>query len=101
VRVHLSPDLFVGFPVEVVEGGSPGYVSAHMLGISDVLARDLEAFQEWWENLGGGDDDLVPGPQDPAWRQWDAEGWQLVKRLQDELGPEYDVVWIGSEQPEH
>jgi hypothetical protein len=63
VPVHLSPDWFVGFPVEVVVDGCPGYVDPSMLGISDGLRRDLESFQIWWEAHASIDDDA---PDDAA-----------------------------------
>lgn len=101
VRVHLSPDWLVELPVEVVDAGQPGYLEAEMLGISDGLARDLVAFQAWWEEHTGLDD-VVEGEIDanPDWAAWDREGWDLVVRLQTELGPRYEVVWIGRESPE-
>jgi hypothetical protein len=102
VPVHLSPDWFVGFPVEVVVDGCPGYVDPSMLGISDGLRRDLESFQIWWEAHASIDDDA---PDDAApegqpesyqgWREWNRTGWELVHRLQLELGTSCEVLWIG------
>jgi hypothetical protein len=104
VPVRLSPDYLVGFPVEVVVSGHPGYVGPSMLGISAALARDLEAFQEGWEErfpFDGDDDDdddyedVDPNTvDDPSWTTWEQSGWRLVERLQAELGPDCEVTWI-------
>jgi hypothetical protein len=97
VRVRLSPDLSVGIPVEVVVNGQPGYVDGHMLGISASLTRDLEDFQEWWEQHSWDDDeqddDDEAAPEDPAWASWRQQGSRLVERLQAELGDDYYVTW--------
>ena len=91
VGIHVSLDWGVEFPVEVVEAGNPGYVDAEMLGISDRLAGDLVALQAWWsEHTSMGEPD---GADDPGWARWHREGAELVKRLQAELGPRYEVVW--------
>jgi hypothetical protein len=67
VRVQLSPDDLVDFPVEVEEVDEPaynaavafaglqpedvdgilGYVSPEMLGISTSLAEEFRSFQRW------------------------------------------------------
>ena len=93
VRVMISPDMFVGFPVEVVVDGKAGYVDASMLGISASLAHDLEALQAWWE-LHTSDGDEVPGAGDEAeWADWGRQGTLLVERLQAELGEDFYVTW--------
>ena len=92
--MNLSPDLFVGFPVEVVVDGRPGYVDPDMLGISESLSRDLERFQDWWERHGADDEDAGDPSQDVEWDNWRQHGNQLVKRLQSELGDDYVVAWI-------
>lgn len=110
VRVHLSPDWSVGFPVEVVVGGNPGYVGPCMLGITDALARDLQLFQSWWEEHSSFDDETDDETDTEeetdektedgrGWSQWHREGRRLVDRLQAELGPSCDVVWIGMQEP--
>ena len=128
VRVHLSVDAFVGFPVEVEEVDGPAFQAAvafaglqpedvdgifacvgpEMLGISAFLAEDLKSFQRWWEEHGDpfGSDDVDEEDEedeaveeDPAWARWRATGWQLVDRLQVELGPRYDVTWDGQSRP--
>jgi hypothetical protein len=122
VRVRLSPDDLVDLPVEVEEvdgpafnaavsfvglqprevGGIFAYVSPEMLGISTSLAEELRSFQRWWEQHSDPFDDdeednvednAVEG--DPAWEQWHATGWDLVERLQAELGSRYEVSWAG------
>jgi hypothetical protein len=124
VRVRLSPDDVVDFPVEVEEvsgpafdaavsfvglqpkdvGGIFGYVSPEMLGISTSLAEELRSFQRWWERHSDpfGDDEAENEEDDaveddPAWEQWHATGWDLVERLQAELGSRYAVAWAGQE----
>ena len=83
VRVRLSPDYSVAFPVEVVVEGSATYVDADMLGISDSLQRDIENFQEWWDEHA---DDETNSTKDPEFAQWSPNGIRLVKRLQLEAG---------------
>ena len=93
VRVMISPDVSVGFPVEVVVDGKPGYVDASMLGISASLRHDLEAFQNWWE-LHTWNGEEVTGVGDEAeWTEWSRQGTRLVERLQSELGEDYHVTW--------
>jgi hypothetical protein len=94
VRVSLSPDLSVGFPVEVVVDGRPGYVDPEMLGISESLSRDLEEFQDWWERHRTDDEGGSDPSEEAEWAQWRQQGNQLVKRLQMELGDDYYVAWI-------
>jgi hypothetical protein len=45
VRVRLSPEVLVDFPVEVYVGPIPGfgYVTPHMLGIGHALEVDIDA----------------------------------------------------------
>ena len=94
VRVNLSPDLYVGFPVEVVVGGKPLYVDADKLGISESLGRDLEEFQDWWERHRTDDEGGHDPSDDAAWEQWVQRGEQLVRRLQTELGDGCYVAWV-------
>ena len=99
VRVQLSCDFTVGFPVEVFVDGHPGYVGPEMLGISDGLATDLTEFQRWWEAHSSFDDDLEDEDQEsPAekaeWRRWQEDGASLVERLKTELGPGFEVDWV-------
>ena len=94
VRVIISPDLSVGFPVEVVVNGKPGYVDAAMLGISAPLRHDLEAFQDWWEQHTWDGDEVATDATDEAqWAEWSRQGFRLVERLQSELGEDYHVTW--------
>jgi hypothetical protein len=94
VRVLISPDLYVGFPVEVVVDGRAGYVDAAMLGISASLRHDLEELQDWWEQHARDDDDEeTNADEEAAWDQWIHQGSQLVERLQSELGDDYHVSW--------
>jgi hypothetical protein len=74
-----------------------------MLGISAGPARDLEAFQEGWEerfpfDRDDDDDDYdevdADTAEDPSWTAWEQSGWRLVDRLQAELGPDCEVGWI-------
>ena len=88
--MRLSPDYSVAFPVEVVVDGSAAYVDADMLGISDSLQRDIEKFQEWWDQHA---DDETNSTKDPEFEQWSQNGIRLVKRLQSELGADYFVTW--------
>jgi hypothetical protein len=95
VRVRLSPDFAVGFPVEVVVNGQAGYVDGDMLGISASLTHDLEDFQERWERHAWDDDELDDdddGPDDPECATWLQQGSRLVERLQAELGNDYYVT---------
>ena len=93
VRVVLSPDYLVGFPIEVVVDGRPGYVDADMLGISATLRQDLESFQQWWEQHAWDDDERTAATDEPEWARWRRQGIQLVERLQAELGDDYYVTW--------
>jgi hypothetical protein len=93
VRVVLSPDDLVVFPVEVVVDGRPGYADADMLGISATLRQDLESFQQWWEQHAWDDDAGTAATVQPEWAQWRRQGIQLVQRLQAELGEDYFVTW--------
>jgi hypothetical protein len=93
VRVILSPDVSVGFPVEVVVDGKPGYVDGPMLGISASLRQDLEAFQDWWEQHTWDGEEVAGAGEEAEWAQWSRQGTQLVKRLQSELGEDYHVTW--------
>jgi hypothetical protein len=95
VRLLLSPDFSVGFPVEVVVDGEAGYVDADMLGISDSLRRDLEAFQEWWDEHADVDEDDDTA-EDLEWEVWRRTGSGLLQRLQSELGEDYFVTWAGT-----
>jgi hypothetical protein len=124
VRVQLSPDDLVDFPVEVEEVDGPafsaavafaglqpedvdgifGYVSPEMLGISTSLAEELRSFQRWWaeqsDQFNDDEDDEevdIAVENDDAWEQWRATGWDLVDRLQAELGSRYEVSWAGQE----
>jgi hypothetical protein len=94
VRVIISPDLSVGFPVEVVVNGKPGYVDGAMLGITAALRQDLEAFQDWWEqHTWDGDEVVTDASEDAEWAEWNRQGYRLVERLQSELGEDYHVTW--------
>lgn len=61
VRVQLSPDFFVEFPVEVFVETGPGY---------------------------------VPGSRSD-WDEWRRQGDQLLERLRQALGVDFDVRWAG------
>jgi hypothetical protein len=94
VRVLISPDHYVGFPVEVVVDGRAGYVDAAMLGVSASLRRDLEEFQDWWElHAWDDEDEETNADEEAAWAAWMDQGSQLVERLQSELGDDYYVSW--------
>jgi hypothetical protein len=95
VRVRVSPDHFVGFPVEVVVDGEPGYVDAEMLGISESLRHELEELQKWWEQHAwddDDDDDRDDDVQDPGRIRWGQEHARLVQSLQLELGDDFYVT---------
>lgn len=97
VRVHLSCEHLVTFPVEVFVGGHPGFVGPDMLGISDSLARDLIDFQTWWQahTSFSGDEDGSESPAERVeWAKWHDSGEILLHRLQQELGEDYEVAWV-------
>ena len=48
VRVQLSPEPGISFPVEVFAGSKPGFVSPGTLGLSQQLERDLIDWLRWW-----------------------------------------------------
>jgi hypothetical protein len=91
IRVQLSPDFFVDFPVEVFGEHGPGYVSAEMLGVSDELGSDLPTWQLWFDDhMDTGREPMEMGPQ-PEWDEWESRGEALLQRLRTELGPDFDV----------
>lgn len=91
VRVQLSPDFLVEFPVEVFAAHGPGYVSAEMLGLSDELGSDLTAWQRWFDDhTDTGREPMELGPE-PEWDDWRRQGDALRARLRQELGPGFDV----------
>ncbi len=91
VRVQLSPDVGVDLPVEVYARTGPGYVSAQALGLSVGLEGDLLRWQRWYE--GHVDTSQEPMEQGSAdeWADWRHQGDSLVQRLQEELGPGFEV----------
>lgn len=93
VRVQLSPEVFVDFPVEVFDHRGPGYVSAETLGISQPLEVDLTRWLRWWQDrVGFGDEGGEDEEMDAdEWRQWNEDGARLLERLKDELGPGFEV----------
>jgi hypothetical protein len=93
VKVQLSPDFFVDFPVEVFTETGPGYVSAQMLGVSDQLGSDLTAWQRWFnDHTDTGSEPMELGPQS-EWDEWGRQGAGLLDRLKLELGPDFDIRW--------
>lgn len=91
VRVRLSPDFYVEFPVEVFAEHGPGYVSAEMLGLSDELGSDLTAWQRWFDDhTDTGREPMEMGPES-EWDEWSRLGDALRARLRQELGPGFDV----------
>jgi hypothetical protein len=91
VRVQLSPDIGVDFPVEIFDEHGPGYVDPEDLGLSGQLADDVARWQMWWGNHVSGDGDEVIGGTDEEWRAWSVERDRLCSRLREELGSRYDV----------
>jgi hypothetical protein len=95
VRVRLSPEVGVDFPVEVFAGHGFGYVNGPMLGISPGLEADLIRWQRWWQDrVGWGDeDDDASVDASGEWTRWHDGGAALRERLEVELGPGFDVAW--------
>jgi hypothetical protein len=93
VRIQLSPEVLVEFPVEVFVGHGPGYVTAHMLGISPELEADLSQWLRWWQaRVGLGDiDDEEVDDEASEWSHWNQAGDRLCQRLKEELGPGFHV----------
>ena len=94
VCIKLSPEVLVDFPVEVFVGRGPGYVRAHMLGISPQLEVDLIQWLRWWQErvgLGDIDDEEVDDEESAEWSHWDQAGDELCQRLKEELGSGFDV----------
>lgn len=93
VRVRLSPEVLVEFPVEVFLGHGLGYVTGRMLGIRPELEADLIQWLRWWqERVGLGDvDDEEVDDEAADWSHWNQAGDRLCQRLKEELGPEFHV----------
>jgi hypothetical protein len=91
VRVQLSPEQEVGFPVEVFVEHGPGFVGPGALGLSQELETDLIEWLRWWQHhISPGGDEVVGGGE-AEWHRWGQERERLRKRLQSELGGEFRV----------
>jgi hypothetical protein len=94
VKVQLSVEIGVQFPVEVFDQHGPGFVQPGSLGLSEPLVHDLTAWLQWWQrhvNATGAD---VVGGDDSEWRSWKQEGDWLARRLQTELGSDFRVHFV-------
>lgn len=95
IRVHLSCDYAVDFPIEMYVDGHLGYVAPSRLRLSVTLVRDLRDLQQQWEHLPDPDLDEGEGATDAdeaAWDSWGQRRELLLERLRTELGPEYSVL---------
>lgn len=66
------------------------------LGLSADLARDLTAWQNEWDATRNYDD--LPSsafPSDEAERRFDERGWELARRVRQEVNDEWDVTYFG------
>ena len=91
VRVQLTPDYLVTFPVEVFDATGPGYVARGTLGLAPDLEDELVEWQRWWEAHMV---DYEPVGADDEWRAWANTGERLVERVQHELGPGFSVRMV-------
>ena len=64
------------------------YAVGQALPISDELRSELMRWQLQWDDWVT---DCSSRATAEGWRQWDAWGERLVVRIQEELGPDYDV----------
>lgn len=89
--MQLSPDFLVQFPVEVFGETGPGYVSAEAIGLSDDLGADLVSWQRWFDDhMDTGREPMELGLRS-EWDEWSRRGDELLERLKQELGPDFDV----------
>ncbi|CAN5146992.1 hypothetical protein BH09ACT12_BH09ACT12_37010 [soil metagenome] len=92
VKVQLSPEQGVAFPVEVFGEHGPGFVGQGTLGLSLHLEDALMCWLRWWQrHVSPGGDEVVDG-DDVEWRRWSHEGERLRQALQQELGREFLVL---------
>ena len=88
-RIRLMPDTGV-FPLWTVRGGLTHVDAREFLGLEDDLVDDL---QQW-----GWEDDFVKGPPG-GWDAWHERGLDLHRRLQEALGPDFEVVFEPGRPP--
>lgn len=91
VRVQLSSEVGVEFPVEVFDERGPGYVGSGTLGLSRELAHGLVLWHRWWEDHVDWCGSEETAGTDEEWREWSEEGDRLLERLRQQLGPAFQV----------
>jgi hypothetical protein len=94
VRVQLSAEIGVDFPVEVFDERGPGFVQPGTLGLTHDLEGDLIAWLRWWQQHVSPGGEEIAGGDDREWEQWSEEGRVLCERVQQELGGEFLVRFV-------